>query len=69
MRIDGFPILWFDNDADGHRAHLSPEMAACNVDSRAFIGSVSRVICETCTVRTLDTAPPEADRAAARGDR
>jgi uncharacterized protein (TIGR02118 family) len=46
MCIDGFPILWFDNDADRLRAHQSPEMAACNVDSRCFIGAVSRVICE-----------------------
>jgi uncharacterized protein (TIGR02118 family) len=44
MRIDGFPILYFDNDADRSRAHGSPEMAACNVDSRQFIGAVSRVI-------------------------
>jgi uncharacterized protein (TIGR02118 family) len=46
MCIDGFPILWFDNDTDRLRAHRSPEMAACNVDSRSFIGAVSRVICE-----------------------
>ena len=46
MRIDVFPILWFDNDDDRLRAHQSPEMAACNVDSRLFIGAVSRVICE-----------------------
>ena len=46
MCIDGFPILWFDNDADRQRAHHSLEMAACNVDSRLFIGAVSRVICE-----------------------
>ena len=46
MRIDGFPILWFDNDQDRQRAHLSPEMAACNIDSRKFIGAVSRIICE-----------------------
>jgi uncharacterized protein (TIGR02118 family) len=46
MRIDGFPILAFDNDADRLRAHQSNEMALCNVDSRAFIGAVSRVICE-----------------------
>jgi uncharacterized protein (TIGR02118 family) len=46
MRIDGFPILSFDNDEDRLRAHRSPEMAACNVDSRSFIGAVSRVICE-----------------------
>jgi uncharacterized protein (TIGR02118 family) len=46
MRIDGFPVLMFDNDGDRLRAHRSPEMAACNVDSRSFIGAVSRVICE-----------------------
>ncbi len=46
MRIDGFPILWFDNDQDRQRAHLSPEMAACNIDLRKFIGAVSRIICE-----------------------
>jgi len=43
MRIDGFPILYFDNDADRLRAHNSPEMAACNIDSRQFVGAVSRV--------------------------
>jgi len=46
MRIDGFPVLTFDNDGDRLRAHQSAEMAACNVDSRLFIGAVSRVICE-----------------------
>jgi uncharacterized protein (TIGR02118 family) len=44
MRIDGFPMLYFANDADRLRAHQSPEMAACNIDSRQFIGAVSRVI-------------------------
>jgi uncharacterized protein (TIGR02118 family) len=44
MRIDGFPILFFANDADRLHAHHSPEMAACNVDSRQFIGAVSRVM-------------------------
>ena len=58
MRIDGFPILWFDSDADRRRAHLSPAMAACNVDSRSFIGAVSRVICEP------RLAMPQADDAA-----
>lgn len=56
MRIDGFPILWFDNDEDRLAAHISPEMTACNVDSRAFIGAVSRVICEPHVV-----VPPSAD--------
>jgi uncharacterized protein (TIGR02118 family) len=46
MRIDGFPILFFDNDADRLKAHGSPEMAECNIDSRQFIGAVSRVITE-----------------------
>jgi uncharacterized protein (TIGR02118 family) len=46
MQIEGFPILFFDNDEDRLRAHRSPEMAACNIDSRSFIGAVSRVICE-----------------------
>jgi uncharacterized protein (TIGR02118 family) len=46
MRIDGFPILYFDNDQDRTRAHHSAEMAACNVDSRQFVGAVSRVITE-----------------------
>jgi uncharacterized protein (TIGR02118 family) len=50
MRIDGFPILWFDNDEDRHRAHRSAQMAACNDDSRDFIGAVSRVICEAHNV-------------------
>lgn len=45
MRINGFPILSFENEEDRLRAHESPEMAACNVDSRQFIGAVSRVIC------------------------
>jgi len=57
MRIDGFPILWFDDDADRLRAHRSPAMAACNVDSRLFIGAVSRVICEPrVIVRQADDA-------------
>ena len=46
LRIDGFPILWFDDDAARARAHDSPEMAACNLDSRGFVGAVSRVIAE-----------------------
>ena len=46
MRIDGFPILYFDNDADRSGAHGSPEMAACNVDSRLFIGAVSPVVAD-----------------------
>jgi uncharacterized protein (TIGR02118 family) len=58
MRIEGFPILWFDNDDDRLQAHESPEMAACNIDSRSFIGAVSRVICEPVAVQ----APPASAR-------
>ena len=57
MRIDGFPILWFDNDTERQRAHISPEMAACNVDSRSFIGAVSRVICEPDVVMPAARMP------------
>jgi uncharacterized protein (TIGR02118 family) len=46
MQIDGFPILYFDSDQDRIHAHHSPEMAACNVDSRQFVGAVSRVIAD-----------------------
>ncbi|MGE0224365.1 MAG: EthD family reductase [Acetobacteraceae bacterium] len=49
MRIDGFPILYFLNDTDRSAAHGSPEMAACNVDSRQFVGAVSRVITDVPT--------------------
>jgi uncharacterized protein (TIGR02118 family) len=73
-RIDGFPILWFDNDDDRLRAHQSPEMAACNIDSRSFIGAVSRVICEprvilpiigTPSIKLISVLPGEtADEAA-----
>ncbi|HEX3994478.1 MAG TPA: EthD family reductase [Acetobacteraceae bacterium] len=45
-RIDGFPLLFFANEADRQHAHASPEMAACNVDSRQFIGAVSRVMAQ-----------------------
>jgi uncharacterized protein (TIGR02118 family) len=46
MRIDGFPILYFDSDADRIAAYQSAAMAACNVDSRQFVGAVSRVIAD-----------------------
>ena len=44
LRVAGFPILYFDDDTDRTRAHHSAEMAACNIDSRLFVGAVSRVI-------------------------
>jgi uncharacterized protein (TIGR02118 family) len=59
LRIDGFPLLFFANDADRQRAHGSPEMAACNIDSRQFIGAVSRVITQPVEVvpRTASASP------------
>jgi uncharacterized protein (TIGR02118 family) len=70
MRVDGFPILAFDDDAHRLRAHESAAMAACNVDSRLFIGAVSRVICEpevvvpiapeACPIRLITLLPGEA---------
>ena len=44
MRLDGFAQLSFDTPASRVTAHRSPELAACNEDSRLFIGAVSRVI-------------------------
>ena len=44
LRVDGFPQLAFDSSESRVAAHGSPEIAACNVDSRSFIGGVSRVI-------------------------
>ena len=43
LRIDGFPILFFADDASRRLAQGSPEMDACNIDSRLFVGAVSRV--------------------------
>ena len=53
LNIDGFPILQFDNDADRQLAHGSAPMAACNEDSKLFIGAVARVISEP-----IDVVPP-----------
>jgi uncharacterized protein (TIGR02118 family) len=50
MRMDGFPILYFADEADRMKAHGSPEMAACNLDSQQFIGAVSRVMADVETV-------------------
>jgi len=58
MRIDGFPILYFVNDTDRSAAHGSPEMAACNLDSRLFIGAVSRVVSDM----DADAVPATRDR-------
>ena len=59
MAIDGFPILFFDNDDDRRQAQRSPEMALCNVDSRDFVGAVSRV---TADVEDVVPLTPEQQR-------
>ncbi|WP_309085755.1 EthD family reductase [Chelativorans sp.] len=51
MRIDGFPMLTFDNPESRRAAHHSEEMAACNKDSLLFIGAVSRVISDVGDAR------------------
>ena len=51
MRIDGFPILAFDNAESRRTAHGSAEMAACNKDSLFFIGAVARVISDDGNVQ------------------
>jgi uncharacterized protein (TIGR02118 family) len=53
MDLDGVPILFFDQDAARAQAQGSPEMAACNEDSRLFIGAVSRVGTDAETVVPL----------------
>ena len=53
LGIDGFPILFFENDTERKRAQGSPAMAACNVDSRLFIGAVSRVATEQAELVTV----------------
>jgi EthD domain len=47
MRIDGFPLLAFANDEDRARAHACAAMAACNEDSKLFIGAVARIMAES----------------------
>jgi uncharacterized protein (TIGR02118 family) len=43
MRIDGFPILYFDNDTNRSRAHASPEPGMrCRRPERRGIGAVRR---------------------------
>lgn len=56
MRIDGFPVLTFANDEDRARAHASAAMAACNEDSKLFIGAVARIIAEPDDVVRVNAA-------------
>jgi hypothetical protein len=53
MRIDGFPLLTFANDQDRAQAHGSAAMAACNEDSKLFIGAVARILAEPDDVATV----------------
>jgi uncharacterized protein (TIGR02118 family) len=46
LQVDGIPQLWFDSPEDRVAAHGSPELKACDLDSRLFVGAVSRVITE-----------------------
>lgn len=62
MRIDGFPVLYFDNHAERAKTRGSPALAACDVDSKLFIGAVARV---AANVDTLLPDPPSPGRAAA----
>lgn len=54
MRIDGFPVLTFANDADRARAHACAAMAACNEDSKLFIGAVARIMAEPDDIVTAN---------------
>jgi uncharacterized protein (TIGR02118 family) len=54
--IDGFPILFFDNHAERARTKDSPALAACDVDSRQFIGAVARIAANVA-IRVPETAP------------
>jgi uncharacterized protein (TIGR02118 family) len=42
--IDGVASLWFASREDLAAAYRSPILAACNTDSEAFIGAVSRIL-------------------------
>jgi uncharacterized protein (TIGR02118 family) len=44
LKIDGIAELVYETDADQEVATNSPEMAACDVDSPGFIGSVVRIV-------------------------
>lgn len=56
LRIDGIPILYFDNHAERARTRGSPALAACDVDSRLFIGAVARIASNVETI--VPEGPP-----------
>lgn len=62
LRIDGFPILFFDNHAERAKTQQSPAMAACNVDSTLFVGAVTRL---SANVETLVPAGSAVGRVSA----
>jgi hypothetical protein len=53
LRIDGFPILFFDNHAERAKTKGSPALAALDVDSTLFIGAVARI------AANVETLSPE----------
>jgi uncharacterized protein (TIGR02118 family) len=54
LRIDGFPQLAFDSPESRIAAHSSPELKACDLDSRLFIGAVARVISDDGDARPYE---------------
>lgn len=60
LALDGMPQLWFADYEARKRAYTSPEIAACNVDSEAFIGAVTRLVTTPCDVITAPDARPRA---------
>lgn len=61
-RIDGFPILFFDNHAERAKTKGSPALTALDVDSTLFIGAVARI---AANVETMVAAPPSPGRVSA----
>lgn len=55
LRIDGFPVLFFDNHAERAKTKGSPALTALDIDSKLFIGAVARL------ATNVDTLIPEGD--------
>jgi len=62
MRIDGFPILFFDNHAERAKTKGSPALTALDIDSTLFIGAVARI---ATNVETLVPEAPSPNRVSA----
>jgi len=56
LPIDGFAELWFANREDRDAAYDSPALAACDIDSRSFIGQVRRLVTDPHEVLALRRA-------------